>query len=185
MKCYNCGEFGHSAKNCSKGIICHKCNKPGHMSKNCPSHKNDNINNNNNNINLNNNDNKNNEAGAIKCYNCGKIGHKMSECPNKKGKYCYICGKSGHIQAQCPDKSKKKKEKKQKEEEDEINLEDNNLNCPICFINSSSGKKFLVSICGHIICKDCCNSIFKSSNSSYCPICKKEVKRDNYRELYI
>ena len=179
MKCYNCGELVHLAKNCNKGIICHKCKKPGHLSKDCPSKSNNNMNKNINNI-----DNKNNEP--IKCYNCGKTGHKVSECPNKRGKFCYICGKSGHFKSQCPDKNKKNKEKKEEKEEDKINIEDNNnLNCPICFDNSSSGKKFLVSVCGHIICKDCRDSIFKSSNSSQCPICKTQVKKDNYRELFI
>ena len=185
MKCYNCGQIGHSAQNCSKNIICHKCKKSGHISKNCPLNKNNNINNNNINLNINNNNN-NNETGEIKCYNCGKTGHKVRECPNKRGKFCYICGKSGHFKSQCPDKNKKNKEKKEEKEEDKINIEDNNnLNCPICFDNSSSGKKFLVSVCGHIICKDCRDSIFKSSNSSQCPICKTQVKKDNYRELFI
>ena len=185
MKCYNCGGMGHSAKNCPKGIICHKCKKPGHMSKDCPSSKNsNNINNNNININSNNNNSQNNEVGAIKCYNCGKLGHKISECPNKKGKYCYICGKSGHIQAQCPEKSKKNN--KEEVKEDKINVEEDNvLNCPICLTNSTEGKKFKVSICGHIICKDCCDSLFKSSSSSTCPLCKKQVNKNSYRDIYI
>ena len=185
MKCYNCGGMGHSAKNCPKGTICHKCKKPGHMSKDCPSFKNsNNINNNNININSNNNNSLNNEIGAIKCYNCGKLGHKISECPNKKGKYCYICGKSGHIQAQCPEKSKKNN--KEEVKEDKINVEEDNvLNCPICLTNSTEGKKFKVSVCGHIICKDCCDSLFKSSSSSTCPLCKKPVNKNNYRDIYI
>ena len=50
---------------------------------------------------------------------------------------------------------------------DEDNDDENNvLNCPICFMNTTSGKKFQVAKCGHIICKDCCNSLFKSSNIS-------------------
>lgn len=168
MKCYNCGNLGHSAKNCPKGIKCHKCKKYGHMSKDCP-----------------NNNSNSNDSNSIKCYTCGKTGHKMGECPNKKGQYCYLCGKSGHIKANCPDKDKKNK-KEESKDEDRINVDDdNNLNCPICLQNSSDGRKFQVSKCGHIICKECCNSIFKSSNNSKCPICKKSVNKNDYVDIYI
>ena len=174
MKCYNCGEIGHSYLKCPKGELCHNCKKPGHKSRDCPNTKTD--------------INKNNEE--IKCYNCGKVGHKSMECPNKKGKYCYICGKSGHFKSQCPDKNKqnKKEDKKleKKEEDDKINVEENNvINCPICFENSTSGKKFQVSNCGHIICKECINGIFKSSNSSFCPICKRPVNKNNFMDIFI
>ena len=177
MKCYNCGNFGHSAKNCPSGVMCHKCKQKGHISKNCPLSQN-----NNNNI----NNNVNNEKGEMKCYNCGKVGHKMSECPNKQGKYCYLCGKSGHIQAHCPNKNKNNKKEEKKGDDDMINVEDNNvINCPICFSNSSSGKKFKVGNCGHIICKECCDSLFKSSNSTHCPICKKPLNKNNFMDIFV
>jgi len=183
MKCYNCGGIGHSYLKCPKGELCHNCKQPGHKSRDCPLSK---TNTHNNNIKNNNVDNNNQ---GIKCYNCGKVGHKSMECPNKKGKYCYICGKSGHFKSQCPDKNKQNKKenkKEDKEQEDNINVEENNvINCPICFENSTSGKKFQVSNCGHIICKDCINAIFKSSNNSSCPICKKPVNKSNFMDIFV
>jgi len=183
-KCYNCGNYGHSAKNCPKGLICHKCKQPGHMSKNCPSIQNkNNINNN-----VHNNNNNQENSGDIKCFNCGKTGHKNSECPNKKGKFCYLCGKSGHIKANCPDKNNKNKKdlNKEQKEEDMINVEDNNvINCPICFLSSTSGKKFKVSNCGHIICRECVDYIFKTSGNSVCPLCKKPVKKSDFMDIFV
>ena len=192
MKCYNCGNLGHKSIDCpnkkansnnsnTSGIICHKCKQKGHMLKDCPLAQNTNNNNINNSINNNNNENQ------IKCYNCGQLGHKSIECPNQKGKFCYNCKKSGHIKANCPEKNKGgKKEENIEKTGDENNDDENNvLNCPICFMNTTSGKKFQVAKCGHIICKDCCNSLFKSSNITHCPICKMELKKENFMDIFI
>ena len=176
MQCYNCKEIGHSAKNCPKGLLCHKCKQPGHLSRDCPSSQNNNSINNNNE----------NSQSEMKCFNCGKAGHKSSECPNKKGKYCYICGQTGHIKAHCPNKNKKKEEAEDKKEEDKINIDENNVvNCPICFSSNNDGIKFKVGKCGHIICKNCCDSMFKSKNVIQCPMCKKQVNKNDFMDIFV
>mgnify|MGYP003571525798 CR=1 FL=1 len=179
MQCYNCKEIGHSAKNCPKGIICHKCKQPGHLSKDCPSS-------------IRKNKDRNeinpieNPKNDIKCFNCGKSGHKSTECPNKKGKFCYLCGKEGHLKVNCPNKNKNKKDEDKKEENDKINIDENNVvNCPICFLNSNDGIKFKVAKCGHIICKNCCEAMFKSSNSTKCPMCKKQVNKNDFMDIFL
>ena len=176
MQCYNCKGMGHTAKNCPKGIICHKCKQPGHLSKDCPSSFNKNEQNNQNE----------NEQKEMKCYNCGKSGHKSRECPNKKGKYCYICGKSGHFKVNCPNRHQKKEEEDKKEEKDMINVDESNVvNCPICFSSSNDGIKFKVGKCGHIICKTCCESLFKSHVSIQCPLCKKQVNKNDFMDIFV
>ena len=177
MQCYNCKQFGHTTKNCPKGIICHKCKQPGHLGRDCPllSHKNKNDNE------INQNENPQND---LKCYNCGKSGHKSNECPNKKGKFCYLCGKQGHFKAHCPNKNKAKQE--DKKEDDGINLDENNVvNCPICFQSSNDGIKFKVGKCGHIICKNCCESLFKSKTNIQCPMCKKQVDKNDFMDIFV
>ena len=183
MKCYNCGKIGHSQYKCPEAVICHKCKQKGHISLNCP--------------NQSNKKEENNEAdNTLKCYICGEVGHKQFNCPKKKGK-CYNCGKSGHISAKCPEKDKSKKKSNKEEDQKEINNSDNNkvnddnddeetnkVNCPICFANSSNGKKFQVSKCGHIICKDCWNSIFSKSDYK-CPLCKKTLNKNDLTEIFI
>ena len=182
MQCYNCKQFGHTTKNCPKGIICHKCKQPGHLGRDCPllSHKNKNDNE------INQNENPQND---LKCYNCGKSGHKSNECPNKKGKFCYLCGKQGHFKAHCPNKNKAKQEdkkEKDKKEDDGINLDENNVvNCPICFQSSNDGIKFKVGKCGHIICKNCCESLFKSKTNIQCPMCKKQVDKNDFMDIFV
>ena len=177
-KCYNCGKEGHKMTECpeknksNNDTKCYNCGKVGHKKTECPEK------------NKSNNDNK--------CYNCGKVGHKKTECPeknkNNNNTKCYNCGKIGHKKTECPEKDKKNKkdENKLKENEDTINDEENNLiNCPICLYNSKDDKKFKVSKCGHIICKDCCDSLFKNSNTSHCPLCKKSVNKTDFMDIFI
>ena len=191
MKCYNCGKIGHSQYACPEGVICHKCNKKGHISSNCPNQSNRNE------FHINNDNNQkeedNGKDNSLKCFFCGEVGHKKFNCPNKKGK-CYNCGKSGHRSANCPVKDKSKKDSNKEEDQKEKNNNDDNkvsddeetnkINCPICFSNSSNGKKFQVSKCGHIICKECWNSIFLKKDNK-CPLCKKNLNKNDLTDIFI
>ncbi|CAG8474856.1 11502_t:CDS:2 [Cetraspora pellucida] len=95
-RCYNCGRFGHLARNCSTNnyhggnrghghrgygggrVICYKCGGFNHFARDC-------------------------QANGVKCYNCGRFGHISRDCPSSQGsgdksvKTCYRCSERGHI----------------------------------------------------------------------------------------
>ena len=68
MKCFICGEEGHSSKECpnpkkergARTIKCFNCGEEGHSSRDCQKPK------------------------VFKCYNCGKEGHSSRNCPEQK-----------------------------------------------------------------------------------------------------
>ena len=103
MKCHNCKQFGHMARECPNDTkrlncilcgkdthesfdcnekMCFKCNKIGHQARDC------------------------NERDVVKCGKCNHVGHRENRClkewnspnENKLRVYsCIECGKEGHI----------------------------------------------------------------------------------------
>ncbi|XP_061348783.1 uncharacterized protein LOC133294142 isoform X2 [Gastrolobium bilobum] len=83
--CYVCGGLGHNAKQCSKSQDCFICKKGGHHAKDCPEK----------------------HMSASKsltiCLKCGNSGHDMFSCRNDyslddlKEIQCYVCKRFGHL----------------------------------------------------------------------------------------
>jgi hypothetical protein len=72
IKCRNCKEFGHFARECPnerKGLNCILCGKDTHDSFDC------------------------NEK---LCFKCNKVGHKANECKETDVVKCLLCGQIGH-----------------------------------------------------------------------------------------
>ncbi|KAI3795906.1 hypothetical protein L1987_38566 [Smallanthus sonchifolius] len=83
--CFVCGSLEHNVKQCNKGKDCFICKKGGHRAKDCPEKSSFGFQN------------------AKICLKCGDSGHEMFSC---KGKYspddlkeiqCYVCKCFGHL----------------------------------------------------------------------------------------
>lgn len=88
MKCFNCGDYGHMAKDCKTGVKCYNCDQIGHKSNECPNPQ---------------KPVKEKTKQTIKCYICNQEGHMSRECPQNRGKLkCFNCGQEGHKSFECP-----------------------------------------------------------------------------------
>lgn len=83
--CFVCGSFEHNAKECNKGKDCFICKKSGHRAKDCPEKSNW------------------GSQNTKLCLKCGDSGHEMFNCHSKyspddlKEIQCYICKCFGHL----------------------------------------------------------------------------------------
>ncbi|XP_022872238.1 protein AIR1-like isoform X1 [Olea europaea var. sylvestris] len=83
--CFICGSLEHNAKQCSKGQDCFICKQQGHRAKDCPEKS------------------RVESPSSKMCLKCGESGHDMFSCRNDystddlKEMQCYICQKFGHL----------------------------------------------------------------------------------------
>eukprot|EP00271_Cylindrocystis_brebissonii_P011511 TRINITY_DN29351_c0_g1_i1.p1 TRINITY_DN29351_c0_g1~~TRINITY_DN29351_c0_g1_i1.p1 ORF type:complete len:808 (-),score=110.88 TRINITY_DN29351_c0_g1_i1:361-2784(-) len=91
-ECFNCGEIGHLAWNCTaeaRQKPCFICGEFGHEGRDC--------------------------SQKVQCFACGKLGHIARECPNKDDQnrggrggspsgedpVCLVCGRADHTGMNC------------------------------------------------------------------------------------
>ena len=62
----------------------------------------------------------------------------------------------------------------------------NILRCPICFNTTNDPNvKMEVCGCGHSFCQNCLDKIENNNLKSKCPVCKRKIKINERRKIYI
>lgn len=118
VKCYNCDEFGHLSRDCTKPRACFLCGESTHVARQCKyaqiAKHCDGA--------LKNNEEKDttcesygmiNKSGDKKlrgnqvassakasCLNCNQKGHRLKNCPYVRR--CFLCSNVGHVARECP-----------------------------------------------------------------------------------
>ncbi|KAF7828966.1 cold shock domain-containing protein 3 [Senna tora] len=76
--CFRCGEYGHMARDCTKGSSggggCFRCGEVGHLARDCSKDSG-----------RFGGGSSSGGAGGNTCFNCGKPGHFARECPEASG----------------------------------------------------------------------------------------------------
>uniref|UniRef100_A0A803KRC8 CCHC-type domain-containing protein n=1 Tax=Chenopodium quinoa TaxID=63459 RepID=A0A803KRC8_CHEQI len=94
--CFICGSLEHEVKHCQKGIQCYVCKRFGHL---CCVDYYDAL------------------LSEASCFKCGQSGHDGQECRGSRGETssagtptsCFKCGEEGHFARECTNSSKAKK----------------------------------------------------------------------------
>ena len=60
-------------------------------------------------------------------------------------------------------------------------INDGKLECQICF----EKRQHLSGECGHVYCVNCWDKLFVNKKKTSCPSCKKTVRKDKLRKVFI
>jgi len=118
VKCYNCDEFGHLSRDCTKPRACFLCGESTHVARQCKyaqiarlpdmslkhNEEKDTACEGNGMINtIGDNKLRGNQVSSnakASCLNCNQSGHRLKNCPYVRR--CFLCSNVGHVARECP-----------------------------------------------------------------------------------